>query len=64
MKTLLQNSEKERDKCRLLFKTSFMKPLVAQFTLKLLFISFVKRVCFISKLVKLYFTNIILIISS
>ena len=41
MKTLLQNSEKERDKCWLLFKTSFMKPLVAQFTLKPLLISFV-----------------------
>ena len=40
MKTLLQNSEKERDKCWLLFKTSFMKPLVAQFTLEPLFISF------------------------
>ena len=34
MKTLLQNSEKERDKCWLLFKTSFMKPLVAQFTIE------------------------------
>ena len=99
MKTLLQNSEKERDKCWLLFKTSFMKPLVAQFTLEPLFISFVsffavgarlinligkwklivptnfrvalfavplnvKRVCFVSKLVKLHFTNIIFIISS
>ena len=41
MKTLLQNSEKERDKCWLLFKTSFMKPLVAQFTLEPLFLSFV-----------------------
>ena len=40
MKTLLQNSEKERDKCWLLFKTSFMKPLVGQFTLEP-FISFV-----------------------
>ena len=30
MKILLQNSEKERNKCSLLFKTSFMKPLVAQ----------------------------------
>ena len=38
MKTLLQNSEKERDKCWLLFKTRFMKPLVAP---KPLFISFV-----------------------
>ena len=41
METLLQNSEKKHDKCWLLFKTSFMKPLVAQFTLELLFISFV-----------------------
>ena len=41
MKTLLQNSEKERDKHWLLFKTSFMKPLVALFTLKPLLISFV-----------------------
>ena len=41
MKTLQQNSEKERDKCWLLFKTSFMKPLVVQFTLEPLFISFV-----------------------
>ena len=41
MKTLLQNSEKARDKCWLLFKTSFTKPLVAQFTLEPLFISFV-----------------------
>ena len=98
MKTLLQNSEKERDKCWLLFKTSFMKPLVAHFTLEPLIISIasffavgaclinlislmeadcahkllgrllveplnVKRVCFVSKLVKLHFTNIIFIIS-
>ena len=41
MKTLLQNSEKERDKCWFLFKTSFIKPLVAQFKLEPLFISFV-----------------------
>ena len=41
MKTLPQNSEKERDKCLLIFKTSFMKPPVAQFTLEPLFISFV-----------------------
>ena len=41
MKTLLQNSEKGRDKCWLLLKTSFMKPLVAQFRLEPLFISFV-----------------------
>ena len=42
MKILLQNSEKDivinGDKCCLLFKTSFMKPLVAKFTLELLFI--------------------------
>ena len=45
MKTLLKNSEKKkkkkRDKWWLLFKTSFMKPLVTQFTLEPLFISFV-----------------------
>ena len=41
MKTLVEHSEKERDKCWLLFKASFMKPLLAQFTLKPLFISFV-----------------------
>ena len=41
MKTLLQNSGKERDKSWLLFKLSFMKPLVAQFKLEPLFISFV-----------------------
>ena len=41
MKSLLQNSDKERDKCLLLFKTSFMKPLVAPFTPDSLFISFV-----------------------
>ena len=73
MKTLLQNSEKERDKCCLLFKTRFMKSLVAQFTLEPLFMSFVsffaaaarlERVCFINNLVKLHFTNIILIKSS
>ena len=38
MKTLLQNSEKERDKCWLLFKTNVMKSLVAQFTLEPLFL--------------------------
>ena len=93
MKNLLQNSEKERDECWLLFKISFMKPLVAQFTIEPLFISFVsffpvaarvmeadcahklpgRPLCgttecetglFVSKLVKLYFTNIIFIISS
>ena len=41
MKTLLQNSEKKRDKCWLLFKINFMKPLVAQFTLEPIFISIV-----------------------
>ena len=41
MKTLPQNSVKERDKCWLLFKTSFMKPLVAEITLEPFFISFV-----------------------
>ena len=99
MKALLRKSEKECDKCRLLFKTSFMKPLVAQFRLEPPFTSFVsffavaarlinimaqwklivltnlwvalyavplnvKRVCFVSKLEKLHFTNIIFILSS
>ena len=41
MKTLLQNSGKERDKCWLLFKLSFMKTLVGQFKLQPLFISLV-----------------------
>ena len=41
MKTLLQNTEKERDNCCLLFKTSSMKPLVAQFTFEPLFIPFI-----------------------
>ena len=41
MKTLVQNSEKERNKCWLLFKISFMKPLVTQFTLEPLLITFV-----------------------
>ena len=41
MKTLLQNSEKERDKFWLLFKTNVMKSLVAQFTLEPLFLCFV-----------------------
>ena len=45
MITLPQNSEEERDKCWLLFKTSLMKPLVAQFTLEPLFISFVSFFC-------------------
>ena len=53
MKTLLQNSEKERDKCWLLFKTSFMKPLVAQFILKPLFISFVSFFAVAARLINL-----------
>ena len=53
MKTLLQNSEKERDKCWLLFKTSFMKPLVAQFTLEPLFISFVSFFAVATRLISL-----------
>ena len=53
MKTLLQNSEKERDKSWLLFKTSFMKPLVAQFTLEPLFISFVPFFAVAARLIKL-----------
>ena len=40
MKTLLQNSEKERDKYWLIFKTSYMKPLLREFTLEPLFIFF------------------------
>ena len=40
MKTFKQNSEKERDKCWLLSKISFMKSLVAQFTLEPLIILF------------------------
>ena len=42
MKTSLQNSEKERDKCWLLFKISFTKP---QFTLEPLLTSFVIFLC-------------------
>ena len=53
MKSLLQNSEKERDKCWLLFKTSFMKPLVAQFTLEPLFISFVSFFSVVARLTNL-----------
>ena len=53
MKTLLQNSEKQRDKCWLLFKTSFMKPLVAQFTLKPLFIPFVSFLAVAASLISL-----------
>ena len=41
MKTLLQNSEKERDKYWLIFKTSYMKPLLAEFPPEPLFIFFV-----------------------
>ena len=53
MKTLLQNSEKERDECWLLFKISFMKPLVAQFTLEPLFISFVSFFAVAARLIHL-----------
>ena len=53
MKTLLQNSEKERDKCWLLFKTSFMKPLVAQFTFEPPFISFVAFFAVAARLISL-----------
>ena len=53
MKTLLQNSEKECDKCWLLFQTSFMKPLVAQFTLEPLFISFVSFFAVAARLINL-----------
>ena len=53
MQTLLQNSEKECDKCWLLFKTSFMKPLVAQFTLEPLFISFVSSFAVAARLINL-----------
>ena len=53
MKTLQHNSEKERDKCWLLFKTSFMKSLVVKFTLKLLFISFVSFFAIAASLINL-----------
>ena len=53
MKTLLQKSEKERDNCWLLFKTSFMKPLVAQFTLEPFFISFVSFFAVAARLISL-----------
>ena len=52
MITLPQNSEEERDKCWLLFKTSLMKPLVAQFTLEPLFISFVSFFAVAARLMK------------
>ena len=53
MKTLLQNSEKERYKCWLLFKTSFMKQLVAQFTPEPLFISFLSFFAVAARLINL-----------
>ena len=53
MKTLLPNSEKERDKCWLLLKRSFMKPLVAQFTLESLFIFFVSFFAIVTSLINL-----------
>ena len=53
MKTLLQNSEKERDKCWLLFKTGFMKPLVTQFTLEPLFIFVVSFFAVAARLINL-----------
>ena len=53
MKTLLPNSEKERDKCWLLLKRSFMKPLVAQFTLESLFIFFVSFFAIVTRLINL-----------
>ena len=55
METLLQNNEKKqkRDKCWLLFKTSVMKPLVAQFTLEPLFISFVSFFAVAARLINL-----------
>ena len=54
MKTLLQNSEKKkRDECWLLFKKSFKKPLVTQFTLKPLLISFVSFFAVATSLINL-----------
>ena len=53
MKTLLQNSEKERDKCWLLFKTRFLKPLVAQFAPEPLFIFFVSFFAVTARLINL-----------
>ena len=66
MKTLLQNSEKERDKCWLLFKTSLMETdAPTNFRVDLFAVPLnVKRVCFVSKLVKLHFANVIFMISS
>ena len=51
MKTLPQDSVKEREKCWLLFKITFMKPLVAEFTLEPLFISFVSFVAVATRLI-------------
>ena len=53
MKTLLQNSEKERDKCWLLFKISFMKLLDAQFIIEPLSISFVSFFAVAASLISL-----------
>ena len=53
MKTLPQNSEKEHDKCWMHFKTSFMEPLVAQFTLESLFISLVSFFAVAARLINL-----------
>ena len=53
MNILLKNSEKVRHKCWLLFKPSFMKPLVAQFTLAPLFISFLSFFAIAVRLINL-----------
>ena len=53
MKTLLQNIEKQRDKCWLLFKINLMKPLVARSTLEPLFIFFVYFFSVAARLVNL-----------
>ena len=53
MNILLKNSEKVRDKCWLIFKQSFMKPLVAQFTLVPLFILFLSFFAIVVRLVDL-----------
>ena len=53
MKILLQSSEKEPDKCWLLFKTSFMKLLVAQFRLEPPFIFFVSSFAVTARLINL-----------
>ena len=53
MKTLLQNSEKEHHKFWMHFKTSFMEPPVAQFTLESLFISLVSFFAVAARLISL-----------